>query len=110
MKCISKIGDLRTQEGLTQRELAIAVGVTETTIANWEKGRSGLDWIVKLLKLCQALNCSLEDLVVCEDENVNKIKSEAIDLDQDTLESEEELSFEQLRQLYRAGLLGTKIK
>ena len=109
MKCISKIGDLRKQAGLTQRELAIAVGVTETTIANWERGRSGLDWIIKLLKLCQELNCSLEDLVIYEDENIKPDEADRTPSEV-TEESEEEPSFEQLRQLYRAGLLGTKIK
>ncbi len=62
-KPISKIAELRDRAGLTQLELSQKVGVTENTIANWEKGRSGLDWIEKLIRLCRTLNCSLEDLV-----------------------------------------------
>ncbi len=53
---VPTIAKLREQKGLTQRQLADAVGVTETTIANWEKGRSGTDWFVRISKLCQALD------------------------------------------------------
>jgi transcriptional regulator with XRE-family HTH domain len=60
---ISKIASLREKAQLTQLELSQAVGVTESTIANWEKGRSGLDWIEKLIRLCRALHCNLEDLI-----------------------------------------------
>lgn len=59
----SKIAALRDQKGLTQLELALAIGVTETTIANWEKGRSGLPLVLQLIKLCRILDCTLEDLV-----------------------------------------------
>lgn len=59
----SKIAELRDQAELTQLELSKIVGVTETTIANWEKGRSGLDWIDRVIKLCDALNCDPEDLI-----------------------------------------------
>ncbi|MGJ3247625.1 MAG: helix-turn-helix transcriptional regulator [Elainellaceae cyanobacterium] len=64
---VSRIKSLREQTGLTQRELSLIVGVTENTIANWESGRSGLDLIEKLIKLCRALNCSLDDLVEVRD-------------------------------------------
>lgn len=59
----SKIATLRDGKGFTQLDLALAVGVTETTIANWEKGRSGLPLILQLIKLCRTLECGLEDLV-----------------------------------------------
>lgn len=64
---VSRIKSLREQAGLTQRELSLIVGVTENTIANWESGRSGLDLIEKLIRLCEALNCSLNDLVEFRD-------------------------------------------
>ncbi|MBD1910909.1 MULTISPECIES: helix-turn-helix transcriptional regulator [unclassified Leptolyngbya] len=85
---ISQIAALREQAGLTQRELALAVGVTETTIANWERGRSGLDWIERLIRLCRTLNCNLEDLIA---EEVEAEPSEP--------------TFEELRQMYREGRL-----
>ncbi|GAB4153024.1 MAG: hypothetical protein Fur0046_32910 [Cyanobacteria bacterium J069] len=58
-----RIAELRKAAGLTQLQLSQRVGVTETTIANWERGRGGMDWIVKLIRLCDALNCNLPDLV-----------------------------------------------
>lgn len=87
MALISNISTLREQSGLTQRELALIVGVTETTIANWERGRSGLEWIDRLIKLCKALDCSLEDL---------------IDYDP-SVQLDREPTFAELRQMYKAG-------
>lgn len=63
MKLKSNIAALRDEAGLTQLELSRLVGVTETTIANWEKGRSGLEWIERLIRLCKALNCAPEELL-----------------------------------------------
>lgn len=60
---VSKIESLRKSANLTQLQLSQAVGVTETTIANWERGRRGLDWIDRLIKLCKALDCQIEDLI-----------------------------------------------
>jgi transcriptional regulator with XRE-family HTH domain len=58
-----KIASLREAKQLTQLELAQLVGVTETTIANWEKGRSGIEWLDRLIRLCAALECAPEDLL-----------------------------------------------
>ncbi|GAB4478720.1 MAG: hypothetical protein OHK0037_40780 [Elainellaceae cyanobacterium] len=58
-----RIAELRKAAGMTQLQLSQRVGVTETTIANWERGRGGLDWIVKLIRLCDALGCDLKDLI-----------------------------------------------
>lgn len=58
-----KIASLREAKKLTQLELAQIVGVTETTIANWEKGRSGTEWLDRLIRLCAALECTPEDLL-----------------------------------------------
>jgi putative transcriptional regulator len=40
---VSNVGKLRKDRGITQRELADLVGVTETTIRNWERDRSALE-------------------------------------------------------------------
>ncbi len=60
---VSKIAELREAVGLTQRELADKVGVTDTTIRNYEKGRSVLEWIERVIRLCEALNCEPKDLI-----------------------------------------------
>jgi transcriptional regulator with XRE-family HTH domain len=84
MKPNSKIAELRDQAGLTQRELALLLGVTETTVANWERGRSGLEWIDRVIRLCKALNCNLEDLIEYEADQT-------------------EPTFAELRHLYNVG-------
>lgn len=60
---VSKIKELRERKGLSQSELARAVNKTETTVRNWEHGRTGLDWIKAVIDLCTALECSPQDLI-----------------------------------------------
>jgi transcriptional regulator with XRE-family HTH domain/mannose-6-phosphate isomerase-like protein (cupin superfamily) len=55
------IARLREKAGLTQAELAQLVGVSENTIANWEKG-GATKWIDNLNRLCSTLKCNLADL------------------------------------------------
>ncbi|MBN8561079.1 MAG: helix-turn-helix transcriptional regulator [Leptolyngbya sp. UWPOB_LEPTO1] len=62
-RAISKIAQLREEAELTQLELSRLVGVTENTIQNWEKGRSGLEHIERVIKLCEALDCSPAELI-----------------------------------------------
>lgn len=59
----SRIAELREQAELTQAQLAVLVGVTTNTIQNWESGKSGVEQIIKFLKLCTVLNCNLQDLI-----------------------------------------------
>lgn len=63
MKPVSRIAQLREQAGLTQLELSQLLDVTENTVANWEKGRSSLEWIERVIKLCRLFNCIPEDLI-----------------------------------------------
>ncbi len=58
-----RIAFLREKAGLTQLELSRLVGVTESTIQNWESGRTGTDHIQRIVKFCKALNCKVEDLI-----------------------------------------------
>ena len=64
---MSQIAELRVALNMTQRQLAEAVGVTETTIRNWERNRNGVEWFVRVAKLCTALNCNPNDLYLEEE-------------------------------------------
>jgi putative transcriptional regulator len=59
---VSRVAELRKQLDLTQRQLADMVGVTETTIRNWENNRSGIEWFERIAKLCEALQCTPDKL------------------------------------------------
>ena len=55
--------DLRKRAGVTQKAVADALGVTDHTVRNWEKGREEprlFIWQVKAL--CGLLQCGLEEL------------------------------------------------
>ncbi|WP_044500975.1 helix-turn-helix transcriptional regulator [Nostoc sp. PCC 7107] len=58
-----RIALLREKAGLTQLELSRLVGVTESTIQNWESGRTGTDHIERIIRFCKALDCKVEDLI-----------------------------------------------
>jgi transcriptional regulator with XRE-family HTH domain len=59
----SRVAEFREQAGLTQAQLAVLIGVTTNTIQNWESGKSGVEQIMKFLKLCTVLSCELQDLI-----------------------------------------------
>lgn len=63
---------LREKAGLTQLELSRLVGVTESTIQNWESGRTGTDHIERIIRFCKALNCQVEDLIESMGESSNE--------------------------------------
>jgi putative transcriptional regulator len=60
------IKELREARNLTQKELADLVGIDVSTLRNWESGRSGIELIVKIAKLCNVLDCSPEELVITD--------------------------------------------
>lgn len=54
---------LRTKAGLTQRQIAEALGITVQTVSNWENGvRTPKLTPKETLNLCKILQCSLEEL------------------------------------------------
>lgn len=59
---MSRVADLRKRLNLTQRQLADMVGVTETTVRNWENNRSGVEWFERIARLCNVLQCDPTDL------------------------------------------------
>ncbi len=62
-KAKPRIASLREKAGITQLELSRRVGVTESTIQNWESGRTGTDQIERIVRFCKALGCRVEDLI-----------------------------------------------
>ena len=62
MKLNEKIKALRSERGLTQKELAEAVGVSDKTISKWECARGGIS-LKEALKLSEALGAHIDDLL-----------------------------------------------
>jgi DNA-binding XRE family transcriptional regulator len=59
----SPLVGLRESVGLTQEALAAALGVTDHTVRNWEKGRTEARLTIKQMKiLCELLHLELKDL------------------------------------------------
>jgi DNA-binding XRE family transcriptional regulator len=63
MSSNSEFMQLRESLGLTQRQLADAIGVTDQTVSNWERGV----YVPRLTlrqtaRLCKAVNRSIEEL------------------------------------------------
>lgn len=75
MKAVSQIAHLREQLGLTQLELSQLLEITENTVANWERGRSGVECIERVVKLCKIFKCSPEDLIAYIPDD-NEVKSD----------------------------------
>jgi len=59
----ARLAEVRRHCGLTQRQLAKAVGVTITTIQNWERGRLAIS-AKRLAALANALHCQPLDLLM----------------------------------------------
>jgi len=71
----AKIKRLREEQGLTQLYLATAVQVTTDTISRWENRRYPSIKKENGIKLAEALNVSLEDLLEEEVENASEEKA-----------------------------------
>lgn len=53
---------LRNEKGVTQSEVALAIGVERYTYAKWEQGRAE-PCISDIIKLLNYFDCNFEDLV-----------------------------------------------
>lgn len=53
---------LRNEKGVTQNEVAMAIGVERYTYAKWEQGRAE-PCILDIVKLLNYFDCKFEDLV-----------------------------------------------
>ena len=56
---------LRKEQGLTQKELAQAVGVSDKAISKWENG-NGFPDVSNMLDLCRNLHISVNELLAGE--------------------------------------------
>jgi transcriptional regulator with XRE-family HTH domain len=63
-----KLRDLREREGLSQRSLALAAGISERTVKYAEAGRHSPTGIV-LHKLAKALNVEVSELLIEAESN-----------------------------------------
>jgi transcriptional regulator with XRE-family HTH domain len=63
---VSRVAELRDRANLTQRELALRVGVTETTIRNWESNRYNVEVFERVARLCKELGCAPSELVASD--------------------------------------------
>ena len=61
--------ELREKAGLTRAQLSEQTGISFRTIEAYEQGRKDINGakLKKLLKLCQALGCSLSELLTDEE-------------------------------------------
>ena len=54
--------EIRLKRGMTQKELAISIGVTDAAICQYETGAREPD-LETLRKLSDVLNCTLDELI-----------------------------------------------
>ncbi|QUY45550.1 helix-turn-helix transcriptional regulator [Acaryochloris marina] len=53
----------RRTQGLTQDDVAEALGISGQSVSNWERGRSIPTLTIDQIKtLCRILNCTLDDI------------------------------------------------
>jgi len=61
-----RIKDLRKKQGMTQQDLATAIGKARSTIAGYEKGASGMPQSI-LWKIAKCLHARVDDLYEMDD-------------------------------------------
>lgn len=59
-----KLAELIEQRGLTQKELADAIGVTQGTISRWVRDQVDSYDKATLIKLLDYFDCELTDIIV----------------------------------------------
>ena len=76
----------RQSIGMTQKQLAELLGVTDVTISRWESGQRQPMWY-QFVKLCEVLGMELERFVEKENGNNDKLKAEIEQLKSRTCQS-----------------------
>ena len=80
MKIGRNLSAIRMQHGLTQAELAEAIGITNSHIAHVENGSSGIS-LELILKICRTLRTTPNDILAGEYETEEKSDGHALSLD-----------------------------
>ncbi len=57
-----RLRDARNRVGLTQRQVAAVLGISESTISYWESGQRGLD-LSSLSRLCEIYGYSVSSML-----------------------------------------------
>ena len=57
-----KIKDFRQEKNLSQTDLALKVGVSQSAVAKWETGET-IPATRHLIKLVEIFNCTIDELV-----------------------------------------------
>jgi transcriptional regulator with XRE-family HTH domain len=58
-----RISELRKKRGYTQQEFADLLAKSVDTISNYERGKTGVEAILLVVKMCEVLDCDARDLV-----------------------------------------------
>ena len=68
--CFNKLWKLLIDRGMTRTEMRLAAGISTSTLAKLNEG--GAINTAILVKICNALNCGLEDIVEYHPEGTEK--------------------------------------
>ena len=70
------LSEIRKEQGLTQKQLAEQIGVSDKTISKWECGH-GFPDVSMMMPLCQTLHISINELVSGERISANEYLEKA---------------------------------
>ena len=90
----------RKKAGLTQRELAKQLNVTNKAVSRWETG-GGMPDIIQLVPLCRVLDLSLQELLDGVEEGLGKQFISSLLIQQ--MDENKNINTETLRRAWRPG-------
>ncbi len=89
------IAEERKAKGLTQRQLADALSISDKTVSKWECGK-GLPEVSLMLPLCETLNITVNDLLsgerVCEVDYQKKAEENMMNLMKENQENKKRMA------------------
>lgn len=108
MDIASVLKSLRTESGLTQKELSARIDIAQATIACYENGQR-LPCISSLAAYADFFNCSVDYIIGRDDEYGNRVRGAAESVPVDRLSDDERdfvIKYRKLTKEQRAILLG----